>query len=109
MTKAQSSGLLLLVLGSVMFASLGYLCEHFFASSLADFRSVYYPARCLLQHTDPYQQSDVLRVFQAESVDYATTPEMLRGFPTIDVYPPTILLLAIPFAMLPWGPRTCYG
>jgi len=103
-TKARSNGLLLFVLGSAMFVAVGYLCEHFFASSMVDFRSVYYPARCLLQHSDPYRQSDLLRVFQAEQGDYASTPEGLRRVAMLDVYPPTTLLLAIPFAMLPWGP-----
>jgi hypothetical protein len=71
---------------------------------MADFRSVYYPARCLLQNSDPYRQADLLRVFQAEQGDYASTPEGLRQVSMLNVYPPTTLLLVVPFAMLPWGP-----
>jgi len=104
MTRARFGGLLWLVLGSVMFASLGYLCERFVSASMADFRAHYYGARCLLQHSDPYRESDLQRVYQAEHEDYSASPEQLHRVVTLDVNLPASFLLSTPFALLPWGP-----
>ena len=54
MTKARLDGLYLLILGSVAFVLLGIAMESAAKSPLADFKALYYPARCLLQHADPY-------------------------------------------------------
>ena len=104
MTKARSDGLLLLLLGGAMFALLGYLCEQFLPTSMADFRAHYYGARCLLQHFDPYRVSDLQRVFQAEHEDYSASPEQLHHIVTLYVNLPASFLLSTPFALLPWGP-----
>ena len=104
MTKARSDGLILLVLGSAMFVSVGYLCEHFLPTSMADFRGQYYGARCLLQHFDPYRESDLQRVFHAEHEDYSASPEQLHSIVTLYVNLPASFLLSTPFALLPWGP-----
>ena len=53
MTKARLDGLYLMLLGSVVFILLGAVLERTATSPLVDFRVVYYPARCLLQHCDP--------------------------------------------------------
>jgi hypothetical protein len=71
---------------------------------MADFRSVYYGARCLVQHTDPYRVSDLQRAHQAEHEDYASTPEPLRRVVMYCVNLPTVLVFFVPFALLPWGP-----
>lgn len=104
MTRARSDGLILLALGSVMFVSLGYLCEHFLPTSMADFRGQYYGAKCLLQHCDPYRESDLQRVFHAESEDYSASPEQLHRIVTLYVNLPPSFLLSTPFALLPFGP-----
>lgn len=104
MTKARSDGFLLFVLGSAMFASVGYLCEHFFPSSMVDFKCVYYGARCLVEHSDPYRGSDLQRIFQADQTDYAATAGVLRPAVTLYVNLPTAFLVTAPFAMLPYGP-----
>jgi hypothetical protein len=104
MTKGRFDGLLLLVLGGVMFASLGYLCEHFFPASMADFNGQYYGARCLLQHSDPYRESDLLRVYQTEYEGYSAAHEGFRRIVTLYVNLPASFLLSSPFALLPWGP-----
>lgn len=102
MTKARADGLLFLVLGSVMFVAAGYVCEHFLPTAMVDFRSVYYPSRCLVQQCDPYRQGDLQREFQTEQGDYTSAPEWTRRVAMLDVYPPTTLFLAVPFALLPW-------
>ena len=54
MTKARLDGLYMLLLGSVAFLLLGIAMESAAKSPLADFKALYYPARCLLEHADPY-------------------------------------------------------
>ena len=68
MTKARLDGLYLLLLGSVVFVLLGAVLERTAPAPMLDFRALYYPARCLLQHCDPYNETEVLRVYQAEGV-----------------------------------------
>lgn len=104
MTRARFDGLLLFVLGSAMFVSLGYLCEHFFATSMADFKEAYFGGRCLLQHADPYQESDLRRVYRSEQGPDTRTPRELERVVTLYINLPTLLVFTAPLAMLPWGP-----
>jgi len=57
MNGARRDGLVLLLLGSVVFVLLGLALEHASHEPMVDFRVVYYPARCLVEHGDPYSQS----------------------------------------------------
>jgi hypothetical protein len=66
MTKARRDGLYLLLMGAVVFLLLGISLSTASNSPMQDFRVVYYPARCLLQHGDPYKESEVMRTFLAE-------------------------------------------
>jgi hypothetical protein len=74
---------------------------------MTDFKAVYYGTRCLIQHSDPYQESEFLRVYQADGgkipSDPARSQAFLRAVPVFINLPTTLLLIA-PFAMLPWGP-----
>jgi hypothetical protein len=102
MTKARLDGLYLMLLGSVVFLLLGGVLEQGAATKLVDFRVVYYPARCLLQHADPYMESEVLRVYRAEGADSPNDSEKVRQIVTRYFYLPTAFSFTIPFAMLPW-------
>jgi hypothetical protein len=92
----------MLLLGGLVFIMLGAVLENAVPVSLTDFRALYYPARCLLQHHDPYKTRDVEHVYEAEghTPDTAAT----RQIATQNVYPPTSFIMSIPFALLPWGP-----
>jgi len=72
-----------------------------------NFRAVYYGARCLIRHTDPYSPTEFLRVYREESGELPQDPGkaalFLRAVP-ICVNLPTTLLLVAPFAWLAWGP-----
>lgn len=104
MTKARSDGLYLLLLGAVVFVLLGFAFENASSDSMVDFKAHFYTVRCLLQHGDPYKQSDMLRVYQAAEGDHS--PESVNARPTITRYPylPTVFLVTTPFGMLPFGP-----
>ena len=52
MTRARLDGLLLFLLGSVLFVLMGTAWDHSSPVSMVDFKGIYFGARCLLQHTD---------------------------------------------------------
>ena len=61
MTRARLDGYLLFLLGSVLFVWLGSSWERTSPASMVDFKELYYGARCLLQHSDPYRESELLQ------------------------------------------------
>ena len=74
---------------------------------MADFKAVYDGSRCLLQHADPYNESEFERVYSADGGDFPTEPAMLLRFRRavlVSINLPTSLLLIAPLAMLGWGP-----
>jgi hypothetical protein len=104
MTKARLDGLYLMLLGTMVLILLGVVLERTAPAPMLDFRALYYPARCLIQHGDPYNEYEVLRVYQNEgtyrSLDTTKEREMAARY----VYLPTAFSFTLPFAMLPWGP-----
>ncbi len=104
MTSARSDGMYFVLLGSLIFVLLGSAVENTSLDSMVDFKAHFYTVRCLLQHGDPYKQSDVLQVYQAAEGDHS--PESVNARPTITRYPylPTVFLVTTPFGMLPFGP-----
>lgn len=77
------------------------------AVKAVDFASVYYAARCGLQHKDAYDPETVLREFDADGGKLPNTrpgeDRIARDVITKVFYPPTALLLAFPLALLPWN------
>ena len=104
MTKARLDGLYMLLLGCLVFVLLGLALRNNSPVPMEDFRVLYNPARCLLQHCDPYSENDVLRISQAEGGVRSTDTAMARQVLTAYIYPPTAFCFTVPFAMLPWGP-----
>ena len=104
MTKARLDGLYLLLLGSVIFVLLGMIVESSAVVTTVDYKVVYYSARCLIRHIDPYQENEVLRVYQAESADRPLESEKVRQIASRYMYLPTAFAVTVPFALLPWGP-----
>jgi hypothetical protein len=104
MTRARLDGLWLLFIGSAVFVVLGFSWERFTPASMVDFKGIYFGARCLIQHSDPYNASDILRIYRASELDRATDPERYRQVIATNVYPPTALPITAAIALLPWGP-----
>jgi len=74
-----------------------------------DFRAVYAGTQCLLQHHNPYRQSELASVYRAE--DGQRMQEIPKAFQakatqavTLYVNVPTVFIFVAPFAMLSWGP-----
>jgi hypothetical protein len=95
MPKARRDGLVLLM---------SYLVNSHSTAAFEDFKPDYYAARCLIEHGDPYNEKDVLRVYEAEGGARPNEAEIDREIATRYVYPPTAFAVMVPFALLPWGP-----
>src|ERR1035438_6748298 len=107
MTKARLDGLYMLLLGSVVFVLLGGVLEKVSPAPMSDFKAVYYSARCLIQHTDPYKNGEILRVYQADGGQFPSDPIISRSVRRailVCINLPTSLFLVAPFAILPWRP-----
>jgi hypothetical protein len=103
MTRARLDGMNLVLLGSVAFLLLGIALERSAPAPLADFKALYYPSRCLIQHHDPYMESEVRRIYETEGGNRPLDSAKTYQIATQDVYPPSALFLMAPVAMLPWG------
>jgi hypothetical protein len=103
-TRARRDGLILLLLGSVIFVLLGVALENSAATPSSDFRALYYPARTLVHNSDPYSVPQVSSIYQADSAHFPRDDWKARVIATCNVYPPTAFTFMFPFAMLEWGP-----
>ena len=101
---ARRDGLLMLLLGSIVFVVLGAALERVAPAPMVDFRVLYVPARCLMRHCDPYDQDQVLRVYQADGAYSSSDSAKDRQIVTQYLYPPTAFSITVPFALLPWVP-----
>jgi len=68
----------------------------------ADFKSVYYGTKSLLQRHDPYINSELNSVYRADGGD--RLPEGIQESPVLGPYIniPTTSIFVAPFALLPW-------
>ena len=104
LTGKRLDGLYLMLLGSAIFLLLGIALENTSSVPMVDFKVVYYPARCLIQHCDPYIESEVSRIYSAEGADHSLDTANVRQIVTRYLYLPTGFSFTVLFAMLPWGP-----
>lgn len=104
MEAKQLDGLYMWLLGCVAFLALGFALENASAVPMVDFKVLYYPARCLLHHCDPYDENRVLAFYTAEAADPPSSSAQVRQIVARCIYLPTAFSVAAPFAMLPWGP-----
>ena len=70
---------------------------------MLDFKGVYYGARSILHHSDPYKIGEPLRVCQSEGGDCMQPSQVLTQVLSLHVYFPTVFIFTAPFALLPWG------
>ncbi|MDR3776756.1 MAG: glycosyltransferase family 87 protein [Terracidiphilus sp.] len=85
----------------------GTYLERTSPGGMVDFKAVYYGARTLLQHRDPYKEAEFLRVYVAEGGQIPSDPVIaqmfLRAVP-VCINLPTALFIVAPFSILSWGP-----
>jgi hypothetical protein len=106
MTKIHRISLVLFFISSACFVIWGSSLERSSAAGMADFKAVFYAARCLIHRTDPYKEDQFWRVYQAENGEVPSDPALYRQFRRavpICINLPSALFLVVPLAMLPWG------
>jgi Glycosyltransferase family 87 len=104
MSKARLDGLYLMLIGCAVFLGIGLVLESASPKAMADFKTPYYAARCLLQHGDPYAQSQVLTLYYVEKGPYPGEIWKDTLNETRFVYQPTLFLFTLPLATLSIGP-----
>jgi len=104
-TKAEADGLILICLGALVFVLVGITIVHVHGDISMDFAMAHSCARCLVQHCDPYKQSDLLRMYMDQGGKPPVTEQEIDivQFETLYVYLPTVFLFTLPFAMLPYS------
>ncbi|MGB9406508.1 MAG: glycosyltransferase family 87 protein [Terracidiphilus sp.] len=104
MTRTRQIALICLLLSCGVSVLLTISLERAAPDLMMDFKGVYYEARCLLQHTDPYKPGEPLRTYLAGAGESPMPTAGLRQTLMMDLYLPTASIFIAPFAMLPWGP-----
>lgn len=98
--KARRDGLYLLLLGCSVFLLFGLALMP--STEALDFEDQYYTARTLLMHGDPYDQKQVLQVFNAMDANSSAESFTNRMIVTRTNYLPTAFPVTIVFALLPY-------
>jgi Glycosyltransferase family 87 len=104
--KARQDGLIFFVLGALLFLSLGIALGRAgseTSNSMLDFKGIYYPAKCLVEHCDPYNQRDVERIYLGSVGEAGTRSNTHLQVTTLGVNLPTTFMLITPLALLPWS------
>jgi hypothetical protein len=106
MTKMRPMSVLLILLSSGISLLSGILLDRSSPGGTANYRAIYYGARCLLARSDPYNSENLLRVYAGESGEIPTAAVKRQLFlraVMVCVNLPTTLFLVAPLAMIPWG------
>jgi Protein of unknown function (DUF2029). len=103
MTKQRLDGLYIMILGCVVFLFLGGAGAKTSSAAMQDFKVLYYPAKCLLQHCDPYNEFEVAAVYNNGRVEQSRDSANMLQFATRYIYLPTSFPITVPFALLPLG------
>lgn len=96
--KNRRDGLVFLLIGAAAFLLIGLAWKQVSPIDMGDFKVVYYSARTLLQHGDPYSQHVVLAVYNDEGRENPSEPILDRDVKTRYFYPPTAFILTVPIA-----------
>ena len=103
-SRRRLDGLRFLAIGGILFLLLAFLLGGRAAMHVQDFSGIYYPSRCLLHQSDPYNPSTMLRIYLQETGSQSLRASGLHDIQVVtsQVYLPTTFLLMVPFALLPW-------
>ena len=103
MTKARRLCLFFVLLSGALSVLWGFSIGRKNSGGPTDFQAVYYGARCLLQHHNPYRVSEMEAVYLAAGGESPSPTERQRLLVTLYVNLPTTFLLFAPFTVLPLG------
>lgn len=103
MTRTRCIGLLLIVLSGAISILWGVALGRTVPGGPLDFQGLYYGTQCLIQHHNPYSQSELGAVYKAGGGERPSDTIQRRQVVTLYVNLPTTFLFIAPFAMLPLG------
>jgi hypothetical protein len=103
MTKVRRLCLFLVLLSGALSVLWGFSIGLKNSGGPTDFQAVYYGARCLIQHHNPYSVTEMEGLYQAAGEESPSPTERQRLLVTLYVNLPTTFLLFAPFEMLPLG------
>jgi len=101
--KDKSDGLIFLILGCLTFLLIGFSLEAATPVSTVDFRVVYFSARCLLEHGDPYNEAQLADTYRRDGGEAPNDTPALRKMERQYIYFPTALPFTVFFALFPFG------
>jgi hypothetical protein len=102
MTKTIRTSLLVLAFSAGILMLFGIGLERGSSLGLLDFKALYYGSRCLIQHCDPYDRTQLERLFVAEGGEHPSDPPQVRQVITQYVNLPTTFLITAWFGTLGW-------
>src|SRR6266568_605317 len=105
MTSRRRTILFMLILSSGISVLWGFALQRSARGVIGDYKIVYYGARCMVQHCDPYNETQLMRVYEAEGGERPSV--VIEGRTQLIVasqmYLPTAAIYIAPFGLLPWG------
>jgi hypothetical protein len=103
MLKERQDSLLLLSLGSVFFVLVGGAIAYFNTLGMIDFKEFYFAAKCLIEHHDPYQQSQLWALYKRDAgeVPSALGSVLVAAHGHLTPNFPTTFFLVAPLALMP--------
>lgn len=103
MAHPRTDGIYFLILGCALFLLSGLALTLAAPGQFIDFKAIYYSGHCILSGHDPYHEDDMTQAYAAGEGSAFASPSMRlpNESVTLFVYPPTALLVAVPFALLP--------
>lgn len=104
MAKARRTGLIWIALCSSISIFMGFSLGNDVHGGTIGFQGVYYGTRCLIHGCDPYQETELLSLYQTETGQRLSESVQRRKAITLYVNLPGTFLIVAPFAILPWGP-----
>jgi len=102
-SRARTDGFYLMLLGSIGFVLFGFVLMSADRVPVLDFRTAYYCGDCLLHvHCDPYSERDVDALY-SQRVERYPVSDRNRKVITRNPYLPSVYVVAVPLALLPFG------
>jgi len=101
----QRKALVCLVLSAAISITWGSVIARNSYSGMGGLKAIYYGARCLMEHSDPYNPAVLQQEYWAEGNTFPVNPteaDLFRRGMLVCVNLPTSLFLIAPLAMLPW-------
>ncbi len=103
--SAQRKALACLILSAAISVAWGSWIAVESHSGFGAFKAIFYPARCLMRHSDPYNPPALQRLYESQGGKFPPNPTdafLFRRAMLVCVNLPTSLFLIVPLAVLPW-------